>query len=94
MRQLGLQKLKVLTSESVRSQMSTENIVQEAFSKFTSLYPEIRNIEVEFLIAHLSEVKKDIRRELKSICGARPECAEVLTEIVCRDTIPLNLGQI
>ncbi|KAJ7473697.1 hypothetical protein B0H11DRAFT_2036909 [Mycena galericulata] len=85
---LGLEELKALAFEAVRSQMSVENIVQEAFSKFTSLYPDIQRIEVEFLIAHLSEVKKDIQSELKSICGARPECAEVLTEIVCRDTIP------
>ncbi|KAF7340382.1 hypothetical protein MVEN_01957700 [Mycena venus] len=80
----GLGELKALALESLRSQLSAENIVREAFSSFTSLYPEILDIEVEVLIRHLPNLTEEVDNMLKSICdGARPQCFNVLQKIVC-----------
>ncbi|KAF8214591.1 hypothetical protein K438DRAFT_1926970 [Mycena galopus ATCC 62051] len=51
-----LEKLKSLALESLRFQLSANNIVREAFSTFTSLFPEIQDIEAEFLVKHLPNV--------------------------------------
>ncbi|KAJ6631898.1 hypothetical protein B0H10DRAFT_2182929 [Mycena sp. CBHHK59/15] len=81
----GLGELKHLALTSLRSQLSAGNIVHEAFSSFTSVYPEIRDIEVEFLINHLPSLTGEIDKMLRSICdGARPQCFDVLRKVVCR----------
>ncbi|KAJ7767054.1 hypothetical protein DFH07DRAFT_335926 [Mycena maculata] len=85
----GLPDLKALALESVRSQLSPENIVHEAFSSFTSLYNEIQEIEVAFLIQLLIQLVPDLTDEveemLKSICREqRPHSFNVLRKIVCR----------
>ncbi|KAJ7909228.1 hypothetical protein B0H13DRAFT_2014600, partial [Mycena leptocephala] len=80
----GLDELKALALQSLRSQLSTDNIVREAFSTFTSLYPEIQDIEVEFLVENLPNLTGEIDEMLRSICdGVRPQCFNVLRKIVC-----------
>ncbi|KAJ7474212.1 hypothetical protein FB451DRAFT_1088903 [Mycena latifolia] len=81
----GLSQLKNLALESLTSQLSPDNIVGEAFSTFTSVYPEIQDIEVEFLIQHLPNLTEEIEKMLKSLCDdVRPHCFDVLRKVVCR----------
>ncbi|KAJ7160676.1 hypothetical protein C8R43DRAFT_1177098 [Mycena crocata] len=79
----GLEDLKALALASLRSQLSSDNIVREAFSSFTSMYPEISDIEVGILINHMRNLGGDIDEMLKSICnGGRPQSFDVLRKIV------------
>ncbi|KAJ7602064.1 hypothetical protein B0H17DRAFT_1026729 [Mycena rosella] len=79
----GLDELKSLALASLRSHLSPNNIVREAFSSFTSVYPEIQHMEVEFLIRHLPALTGEIDKILKSVCdGARPHCFDVLRKVV------------
>ncbi|KAJ7461382.1 hypothetical protein B0H11DRAFT_2241811 [Mycena galericulata] len=80
----GLTDLKTLALASLRSQLSEENIVREAFSNFTSLYAEIQDIEVQFLLLHLPHLNEEMAEMLKSICDEmRPHCFNVLRKVVC-----------
>ncbi|KAF8193547.1 hypothetical protein K438DRAFT_835820 [Mycena galopus ATCC 62051] len=81
----GLDDLKALAIASVRSQLSAQNIVHETFSAFRSLYPEIQDIEVEFLRKDIQvpAVMDQIDAILSSVCdGARPKSISVLRKIV------------
>ncbi|KAJ7461379.1 hypothetical protein B0H11DRAFT_2056938 [Mycena galericulata] len=78
----GLTDLKGLALAAVRSQLSAENIVRETFSRFTSWYPEVQDIEVQFLIQHLPDLKEEMKEMLKSVCEVN--CLNVLHKIVCR----------
>ncbi|KAJ7101798.1 hypothetical protein C8R44DRAFT_809316 [Mycena epipterygia] len=85
----GLDDLKNLALVSLRSQLSPENIVQETFSSFTSVYPEIQDIEVQFLIEHLPSLQfgstGEIDEVLRKICGGvKPHCFDVLRMLVLR----------
>ncbi|KAJ7088364.1 hypothetical protein B0H15DRAFT_289162 [Mycena belliarum] len=81
----GLNDLKSLARASLQSQLSRENIVAETFSSFTSVYPEIQDIEVDFLIRRFPDLEEEIENVLKSVCeGSRPHCFDVLRKIVAR----------
>ncbi|KAJ7429376.1 hypothetical protein B0H11DRAFT_2145779 [Mycena galericulata] len=89
----GLTDLKDLALESVRSQLSPANIVCEAFSSFTSLYTEIQDIEVEFLLRHLPSLTEEVAEMLKSICEEnRSHCFNVLQKVVFREAYPVPIG--
>lgn len=45
----GLHDLKKLSLENIRSQLTADNIVPELFSRFTSRYAEVRDLEVKLL---------------------------------------------
>ncbi|KAJ7139110.1 hypothetical protein C8R44DRAFT_727216 [Mycena epipterygia] len=60
--------LKKLALASLRSQLSPKNVVQEAL---TSVYPEIQDIEVKFLIEHLSSLTGEIDEILRKIYGPK-----------------------
>ncbi|KAJ7649421.1 hypothetical protein DFH06DRAFT_1475807 [Mycena polygramma] len=65
--------------------LSTETIVHEAFSSFTSLYPEIQDMEVEFLLKHLPNLREGMGEMLRTVCDeGKPHCFGVLHKIVCR----------
>ncbi|KIY65604.1 hypothetical protein CYLTODRAFT_424221 [Cylindrobasidium torrendii FP15055 ss-10] len=55
--QFGLDVLKAKALENIKSQLSVDNIVHEAFSVFSSRYPEVLDIEVEYLLANFSKNK-------------------------------------
>ncbi|KAJ6613963.1 hypothetical protein B0H10DRAFT_193269 [Mycena sp. CBHHK59/15] len=85
--ELGLEDLKALALSSLRSQLSQENIVREAFSTFTSMYTEIQDIEVDFLVAHPSGfvATSDLDVMLRRICeGTHPHGFDVLKKIILR----------
>ncbi|KAJ7660829.1 hypothetical protein DFH06DRAFT_1296892 [Mycena polygramma] len=81
----ALEELKSRALESMRAQLSEETIVREAFSSFTSLYPEIQDMEVEFLLEHLPNLREKMGEMLKTVCDeGKPHCFSVLHKIVCR----------
>ncbi|KAJ6623630.1 hypothetical protein B0H10DRAFT_776067 [Mycena sp. CBHHK59/15] len=80
---LGLDDLKARSLSSIKACLSRENIVREAFASFTSMYPEVQDITVEFLIKNFAEVTPELYRVLKCICDEeRPHCYDVLRKIV------------
>ncbi|KAJ6613968.1 hypothetical protein B0H10DRAFT_1951111 [Mycena sp. CBHHK59/15] len=81
--ELGLEKLKALALLSLNSRLSASNVVSEVFSEFTSLYPELQDIQVEYLVSHYRDLTPDVDQILDSICmGQRPYCRDVLRKIV------------
>ncbi|KAJ7223468.1 hypothetical protein GGX14DRAFT_694402 [Mycena pura] len=81
----GLEDLKSLAFSSLRSQLSSENVVRETFSTFTSLFAEIQDIEVDLLLKKIPELTRngDLEVMLRGVCdGARPQCYDVLRKIV------------
>ncbi|KAJ7744151.1 hypothetical protein B0H16DRAFT_1560345 [Mycena metata] len=81
----GLDDLKSLAFRSLHSQLSAENIVREAFSSFTALYPEVQDVEVEVLMAHLPNLKQQLSNMLRTACdGSRPHASSILEKIIYR----------
>ncbi|KAJ7649422.1 hypothetical protein DFH06DRAFT_1475808 [Mycena polygramma] len=81
----ALEELKSRALEFIQTQLSTETIVHEAFSSFTSLYPEIQDMEVEFLLKHLPNLREGMGEMLRTVCDeGKPHCFGVLHKIVCR----------
>ncbi|KAK7040544.1 hypothetical protein R3P38DRAFT_2895260 [Favolaschia claudopus] len=75
--------LKALALKAIQAQLTSETIVREAFSSFTSLYPEVLEIEAEFLLKHLPRLQNQIDEMLKSICDEmRPNSLAMLRRIV------------
>ncbi|KAJ7291565.1 hypothetical protein C8J57DRAFT_1044987 [Mycena rebaudengoi] len=94
---LDLDELKALSLASIQSRISSANIIQEAFSKFTAMYPEVQDIEVAFLVDHLSEAELELELDgmLKRVCAEeRPHCFDVLRKIVSAATRKLPMGAI
>ncbi|KAK7064964.1 hypothetical protein R3P38DRAFT_62464 [Favolaschia claudopus] len=78
-----LEGLKALALKAIKAQLSSETIVREAFSSFTSLYPEVLEIEADFLLKHLPRLHNQIDEMLKSICDEmRPNSHAMLRRIV------------
>ncbi|KAJ6495140.1 hypothetical protein C8R45DRAFT_1212046 [Mycena sanguinolenta] len=81
--QLGLDKLKATSLSWIQANLSQDNIVQQVFSRFSSMYPEVQNIEVEFVLNNFSVLKGDIDGILEGVCnGDRPYCVDILRKIV------------
>ncbi|KAJ6509665.1 hypothetical protein DFH09DRAFT_273698 [Mycena vulgaris] len=80
---LGLDELKAASLSAIRASLSTENIIQAVFSKFTSMYPEVQDAEVEFLLDNFPALKEEVDRVLDGLCrGDQPHCVDVLRKIV------------
>jgi len=52
----GIAELQTLSFEAIRSRLSARNIVQEVFSRFTSRYERVRELEITFMRSHYSEL--------------------------------------
>ncbi|KAH9942345.1 uncharacterized protein BXZ73DRAFT_87961 [Epithele typhae] len=57
-------RLKELALNDIRSKLTHENILEELLSNFTMLYPDVRNIEIQFLRTCMNQ--ETIRRRLPS----------------------------
>ncbi|CAK5264138.1 unnamed protein product [Mycena citricolor] len=68
--QFGLPELKSLAFTAICAQLSVRTIVKNAFSHFTSWHPEVQDVQIEFLLAHLREVTDDMDRMLRSLYEA------------------------
>ncbi|KAI0645437.1 hypothetical protein C8Q79DRAFT_692823 [Trametes meyenii] len=49
----GNTELQALAIHDIRTKLSTQNILEELFSRFTSRYPEIQTMQLDFVFAHL-----------------------------------------
>ncbi|KAJ7160673.1 hypothetical protein C8R43DRAFT_1105253 [Mycena crocata] len=79
----GLDELKAVSLSAINQRLSRTNIMHEVFSRFTSIYPEVQDIEVEFLRNNFSDLKAEIDNTLDGLCrGNRPHCVDVLRKIV------------
>ncbi|KAJ7083864.1 hypothetical protein C8R44DRAFT_862340 [Mycena epipterygia] len=83
---LGLDELKSSALEYIRSRLSEDNILHEVFSSFTSMYPTIQTLEVDYLTSRFSKKVSDGLDEMaKKICeGQKPHCAVTLAMIIRR----------
>ncbi|KAJ7030479.1 hypothetical protein C8F04DRAFT_1367018 [Mycena alexandri] len=80
---LGLDALKAFSLFSIKANLSIENIIRQVFSKFTSRYSEVQDIEVEFVLNNFPALSGEIDQVLDELCkGDRPYCADVLRKIV------------
>ncbi|KAJ3573699.1 hypothetical protein NP233_g2254 [Leucocoprinus birnbaumii] len=83
---IGLSSVKSLSKEKIRQSLSESNIVTELFSTFTYRYQEIIEMEVEFLLTHLtSQVRRELNELLRLIVlGRKPHCFKVLSFTMSR----------
>lgn len=75
---LQIHDLKKRAETHISSSLTVQNIVWEAFSSFASHYPDIRRIELNFLLSHWKEVKRT--RALQTIFSrnhAHPGLADI-----------------
>jgi hypothetical protein len=81
---LGLDDLKNLAFKSIRAGLSKNNILNEAFSEFTSRYPPILEMEVNILSEHFNspEVSKAFPAKFKGVTeGKLPHSSTILTSL-------------
>ncbi|KAJ7230240.1 hypothetical protein GGX14DRAFT_410201 [Mycena pura] len=89
-----LDDLKNLALNSLRTQLSAGNIVRETFSTFSSMFAEIQDIEVAFLLQRIPEVAIALGTMLRSVCdGEKPKAHDVLCKIIRHGT-PAPLGRL
>ncbi|KAH7903090.1 hypothetical protein BJ138DRAFT_1168577 [Hygrophoropsis aurantiaca] len=84
---IGSEELKRLSIQSLRSSLSKNSITHEVFSHFTSRYPEILEIELDFLMLHLddSEVFQTLSDKLADVAsGGVPHSHQILVDIMRR----------
>ncbi|GBE81450.1 predicted protein [Sparassis crispa] len=85
----GLAELQTRAFAAIKERLSTANIVKEVFSKFTSRYDKIQELEIDFLCTHYTN--PEVANTLKQIAdgvvqGEFPHAGEVL-----RTLFELNL---
>ncbi|KAF7314872.1 hypothetical protein MIND_00000900 [Mycena indigotica] len=82
----GLEDLKARALESIRSQMSVDTIVHEAFSNFTAMFDEVKAMQVGFLRKHLRDaaVRESLTGMLLHLCDGRGSSASaaVLQDVI------------
>jgi len=76
----GLEDLKKKSAEAIRAKLSANNVVDELFSRFTSLYPALVEMEIEVfqllvmengqVLAKLEEIIPEVVQGRLPYCGA------------------------
>jgi len=82
---LGLEDLCKLSLSHIQSQLSTDTILKEVFSAFTSCHKAIRDVELAFLFDHWEELRdsQQLRDTVKEVIrGDLPHASDVLTAII------------
>ncbi|KAL1756402.1 hypothetical protein FB107DRAFT_273910 [Schizophyllum commune] len=84
---LEMQDLQALCLDDLESQLCAANIVEEAFSVFTSRYPKVREIEIAVLKKHYKECADERKAMMRRVAkGEVPHCEEVLNAMM--DFVP------
>ncbi|KAK0184381.1 hypothetical protein F5146DRAFT_1075428 [Armillaria mellea] len=81
----GLDSLKDLAFENIRSQLTPSNIIAEVFSKCTHQYPELLDMEVRYLIDNFTDplVYPQWERKMEEVGrGACPQGASVVNHVM------------
>ncbi|KAF7317430.1 hypothetical protein HMN09_00479700 [Mycena chlorophos] len=82
----GFADLQALALESISTQLSKVNIIHEVFSSFTSMYPAIQDLEVDFLVKNFPvDASESLAAMTQQICdGVKPHCAGTLRMVLER----------
>ncbi|KAK0184382.1 hypothetical protein F5146DRAFT_1145544 [Armillaria mellea] len=81
----GLDSLKDLAFENIRSQLTPSNIIAEVFSKCTHQYPELLDMEVRYLLDNFTNplVYPQWERKMEEVGrGACPQGASVVNRVM------------
>ncbi|KIJ64183.1 hypothetical protein HYDPIDRAFT_112125 [Hydnomerulius pinastri MD-312] len=79
---LGIETLKTLSFVAIEERLSKANILHEAFSKFTSKFPEVQKMEVAILVDNrkTTEILQGLPDKMLAVSfGKMPHAAPVLT---------------
>nr|GAT60561.1 predicted protein [Mycena chlorophos] len=82
----GFADLQALALDSISTQLSQVNIIHEVFSSFTSMYPAIQDLEVDFLVKNFPvDASESLAAMTQQICdGVKPHCAGTLRMVLER----------
>ncbi|KAK7683502.1 hypothetical protein QCA50_013336 [Cerrena zonata] len=84
---LQLTRLKSSASQNIKSQLSSNNIVRELFSPFTSLYDEMIEMQIEYLFGHgqLTPITEALPLWTAQVAiGAMPYSGALLAKLIAR----------
>ncbi|PSS38155.1 hypothetical protein PHLCEN_2v15 [Hermanssonia centrifuga] len=84
---IGFTHLKAAAERDLKSKLSAETIVEEVFSRFSPTYPEILEMQLQFLYtnATMSEVTAGIHDKIKAVVqGQLPHAENVLNTLLLR----------
>ncbi|KAJ7769901.1 hypothetical protein B0H16DRAFT_1452281 [Mycena metata] len=83
---LGLNDLKAEALQCLASRLSEGIILHEVFSSFTSMYPAVQKLEVEYLMSHFTpRASEGLKEMTKKICeGEKAHCTDTLYLILQR----------
>ncbi|KZT08419.1 uncharacterized protein LAESUDRAFT_757653 [Laetiporus sulphureus 93-53] len=79
----GIPELQELSFEAIRARLSAQNIVQEVFSRFTSRYDRVRELEIKIFHDHYCEIRDSFADILDRVVqGEFPHAGEVLKTLL------------
>ncbi|KAG6824374.1 hypothetical protein H0H92_007063 [Tricholoma furcatifolium] len=85
---LESEKLMKTSLAALGHSLSKDNILEEVFSDFTSLYPEVQKIELDLLVSFLKEPAfvQELLGKMKTVIvdGKTPHCAMVVAAMMSR----------
>ncbi|KAJ7036789.1 hypothetical protein C8F04DRAFT_1394045 [Mycena alexandri] len=83
---LGLNDLKSEALQYIASRLSEGVILPEVFSSFTSMYPAVQKLEIEYLMLNFTpRASEGLKEMVKKICdGEKSPCTETLYLILQR----------
>ncbi|EPS98893.1 hypothetical protein FOMPIDRAFT_115441 [Fomitopsis schrenkii] len=82
---LAMKELKALSLKYLASQISKENVITEIFTKFTSQYEEVQNVELQVLREHWEELKQTeqlLEVSARIVRGELPHVTGILAALV------------
>ncbi|KAF7299499.1 hypothetical protein MIND_00900000 [Mycena indigotica] len=80
---LGLHDLQELALQTISAGISRENIIEEVFSSFTSMYPAIQELQTDFLVKNFPTPSDGLVEITQQICdGEKPYCAGTLKMVL------------
>ncbi|KAJ7058663.1 hypothetical protein C8F01DRAFT_1146871 [Mycena amicta] len=89
---LNLDTLKSTCFASIKTHLTTANVVDETFSRFTSYYPEVQDAGVAFILKNFTAVKPKLDAILGKVTqGEMRHCTDVLCKIVAGRQEPESL---
>lgn len=75
---VGLPKLRRISLQEIKRQLSTKGIATEVFSHFSSTYPDVLSAELRFLYdnTHMAQALKDVQHHAVEVVAGRVPHAE------------------
>jgi len=81
---LGMEELATKALDNIKSQLTIDNVIEELFSRFTSWFPKVRDMELEFLFDRWADIRDSSSLSTKAdeiSRGALPHAGPVLLAI-------------